>query len=139
MPLFTIESTFDLPVFRHASYDAPDLASACQLALQDDDWSQQRGSWDGSGATYITGAWAGRDTAYAAGATEYTVPLPFTAQLDQLAGLLAEAMAQDLAFSGFGCELPVWFAAWRERVRAVLPNLDHLARPDSADASGALT
>lgn len=64
MPVFTIEATYHLPVYRHRSYDAPTLAEACRLAVEDDDWSHEKHDHDSAGETFITGAWQGRDVAY---------------------------------------------------------------------------
>jgi hypothetical protein len=70
MPKFTIESTFDLPVFRHTTYDAPDAATAFALALADDQWDASKQDYDSCGETRLTGAWEGEDTAYSGTAVE---------------------------------------------------------------------
>lgn len=57
MPIFIIETTFRLPVYRRRRYVADTLAEACRLAIEDDSWSQQREDIDGSGDTYVTGIW----------------------------------------------------------------------------------
>lgn len=57
MPIFIIETTFRLPVYRRRRYAADTLAEACRLAIADDNWSQQKEDIDGSGDTYVTGIW----------------------------------------------------------------------------------
>ncbi len=57
MPIFIIETTFRLPVYRVRRYEADTLAEACRLAIADDNWSQQKEDIDGSGDTYVTGIW----------------------------------------------------------------------------------
>jgi hypothetical protein len=64
MPTFTIETAFHLPVYRHRSITADTLEEACRLAIADEDWWDQKHDYDNSGATYISGAWAGEDAAY---------------------------------------------------------------------------
>jgi len=64
MPSFTIESTYRLPMFRHRTYDAPTLADACRLAIDDEDWFNQKEDYESAGPTYLTGVWPGNDTAY---------------------------------------------------------------------------
>ena len=64
MRRFTIETTYRLPVYRQRSYEAETLEEACRLAVEDDDWSEQKEDYESSGETYVTGAWPGEDTAY---------------------------------------------------------------------------
>jgi hypothetical protein len=64
MPRFTIETTYGLPIYRQRAYDAETLEEACRLAIEDDDWSEQKEDYESSGETYVTGAWPGEDTAY---------------------------------------------------------------------------
>ena len=64
MPHFTIETTYRLPVYRHRTYEANTLDQACQLAIEDDDWSNETSDTDSSGETYVSGIWPGTDTAY---------------------------------------------------------------------------
>ena len=65
MPIFTIETTYRLPVFRHRSYEAETIADACRLAIEDDDWSHEMHDYESAGETYVTGLWQGRDVAIA--------------------------------------------------------------------------
>lgn len=64
MPVFTIETTYRLPVFRQRSYEAETIADACRLAIEDDDWSHEKHDHESAGETFITGVWQGRDVAY---------------------------------------------------------------------------
>jgi hypothetical protein len=64
MPVFTIETTFHLPVYRHRSITAETLEQACRLAIADEDWWDQKHDYDNSGVTYVSGAWPGDDAAY---------------------------------------------------------------------------
>lgn len=57
MPIFIIETTFRLPVYRRHRYEADTLEQACRLAIEDENWSQQKEDIDGSGDTYVTGIW----------------------------------------------------------------------------------
>ncbi|MGC0600747.1 hypothetical protein, partial [Escherichia coli] len=65
MPIYTIETTYRLPVHRQRSYEAADLAAACRLAVEDD-WDGEKHDHETAGETYVTGVWKGRDTAYQA-------------------------------------------------------------------------
>jgi len=75
MHRFTIETTYRLPVYRQRTYEAETLEQACRLAIEDNDWSEQKEDYDCSGDTYVTGAWPGEDAAYSA--TAFAVPSQF--------------------------------------------------------------
>jgi hypothetical protein len=60
MPRFTIETTYRLPVYRQRTYEAETIEQACRLAIEDDDWPEQKEDYDCSGDTYVTGAWPAR-------------------------------------------------------------------------------
>jgi hypothetical protein len=64
MPTFTIETTYHLPVYRHRSYEAGTIEEACKLAIEDDDWSDEKRDYESAGETYVSGAWQGHDAAY---------------------------------------------------------------------------
>jgi hypothetical protein len=64
MPVFTIETTYHLPIYRHRTYAADTLEDACRLAIQDDDWRFERRDYDNSGDVHVSGAWLGPDMAY---------------------------------------------------------------------------
>lgn len=64
MPVFTIETTYRLPVFHQRTYTADSLEAACDQAIADTDWSDQKDDLDTSGPTFVTGVWRGADAAY---------------------------------------------------------------------------
>lgn len=64
MPLFTIEATYRLPVYRHATYEAETPEAACRLAIEDGDWDDGKRDYESAGETYVTGIWSGADAAY---------------------------------------------------------------------------
>ena len=72
MPVFTIETSYRLPVYRQANYAAATIEDACRLALTDDDWSSERPDYETSGESIISGVWLGADSAYRGGA----LPVP---------------------------------------------------------------
>ncbi|CAH1661555.1 hypothetical protein [Chelatococcus asaccharovorans] len=72
MPIFTIETTYRLPVYRQRNYEADGLAEACRLTVEDDDWDNEKQDYETAGETYVTGAWEGRDSAYSGP----SVPVP---------------------------------------------------------------
>ena len=68
MPLFTIETTNRLPVYRHRTYEAASIDDACRLAIDDDDWSDEKHDHESAGETYVTGIWEGESAAYSCAA-----------------------------------------------------------------------
>ena len=68
MPLFTIETTYRLPVYRHQTYEAASIDEACRLAIDDDDWSDEKRDHESAGETYVTGIWDGECAAYSGAA-----------------------------------------------------------------------
>lgn len=94
MSRFTIETTYRIPYYRHAVYDAATSEEACRLAIEDDDWSCELPDHKRAGPTYVTGIWKGAGAAYEG----KNIPVPsefdetiqrkadhFTELLDQLA------------------------------------------------------
>ncbi|CAN7631219.1 MULTISPECIES: hypothetical protein [Rhizobium/Agrobacterium group] len=65
MPAYTIETTYTLPVFRHATYFADTPEAACKAALGDDNWESLKKDYDSSGEIHVTGIWEGENAAYA--------------------------------------------------------------------------
>ena len=72
MPMFTIEASYRLFVYRQANYEAETIEEARRLALADDDWSGKRLDYETSGETTISGVWLGADSAHRGAA----LPLP---------------------------------------------------------------
>ena len=64
MPIFTIEATYRIPIYRQRSYEADTLAEACRLAIEDDDWEGQKEDCETAGETYVTGIWPGDVSPY---------------------------------------------------------------------------
>ena len=64
MPVFTIETTYHLPVFRQRTIDAPSVEEACRQAIEDDDWDNARRDYESAGETFVTGVWQGAEAAY---------------------------------------------------------------------------
>jgi hypothetical protein len=56
MPKFVIERQYLLPIYQRLIIDAPDITTACQKAVEDDDWESAEEDGDGSGATTIKAA-----------------------------------------------------------------------------------
>ena len=83
MPLWTIETTYRLPVYRHKTYEANTLAQACRLAIEDDDWSQEKRDYESGGETYVTGIWSGSDAAYSG--DSHAIPSHYTEAHQRLA------------------------------------------------------
>ena len=51
MPKFVIEREYLVPMYQRLIIDAPDVTTACQEALEDDDWESAEEDGDGSGPT----------------------------------------------------------------------------------------
>lgn len=83
MPVFTVETTYRLPVYRQRSYQAETLEEACALAVADEGWDDEKSDVETSGDTYVTGVWEGRDAAY--GGRALAVPSRFNEQLQRKA------------------------------------------------------
>lgn len=64
MPLFTVETTYHLPIYRQRTYEAETIDHACQLAIADEGWSDEQSDVDSSGDTFVSGVWPGADAAY---------------------------------------------------------------------------
>jgi hypothetical protein len=56
MPKYVIERQYLLPIYQRLIIDAPDIATACQEAVENDDWESAEEDGDGSGATTINAA-----------------------------------------------------------------------------------
>ena len=53
MPKFVIERQYLLAIYQRLIIDAPDIATACWKAVENDDWESAEEDGDGSGATTI--------------------------------------------------------------------------------------
>jgi hypothetical protein len=56
MPKFVIERQYLLPIYQRLIIDAPDIVTACQEAVENDDWENAEEDGDGSCATTISAA-----------------------------------------------------------------------------------
>jgi hypothetical protein len=83
MPLWTIETTYRLPVYRHKTYEAETLAQACRLATEDDDWQHEKPDRESAGETYVTGIWSGEDAAHSG--TAQSIPSHYTETYQRIA------------------------------------------------------
>jgi hypothetical protein len=118
MPHFTIETTYHLPIFRHRTYEADTLNQACQLAVEDNDWSNEKSDTDTSGATYVSGIWPGIGSAYTGSALP--IPSQFAETIQRKAGhfeillglLKILAHVEDLEAP----DLPLWLPKARSAV-----------------------
>lgn len=97
MPLYLIETSYHLPIYRHAAFEAASPKEACHRALEDDDWSNQRADFDCAGETYVSGIWLG---AKAYEAESLPVPTQFdenvlrrASHFNEMLALLKEAAA----------------------------------------------
>lgn len=72
MPKFTLELTYELPVYVHRVIEAETVEAAIAFALESEDWEKAAKDYDSSGPTYVTGAWAGEVEPY----TSDGLPIP---------------------------------------------------------------
>lgn len=118
MSHFTIEATYRIPVYRQSTYEADTVEQACRLAIEDDDWSDQKEDYESSGETYVTGAWPGADTAYRV--TALSVPSQFgetpQRKADHFETLLGILKVLAHASDGAASDIPFW----RQRADAAI-------------------
>jgi hypothetical protein len=132
MPLFTIETTYRLPVFRQRTYDAETIDQACRLAIGDDDWSDEKADVESSGDTYVTGVWPGADAAYKGSAAP--VPSQFRETIQRKADHF-EALLGILKVLAHAPEVTAPDAAfWRPRAEAAITKAETIlaGAPDPA-------
>ena len=105
MPVFTIETTYRLPVYRHQTYEAATIDEACRRAIDDDDWSDEKCDYESAGETYVTGIWSGENAAYSGAAqpipshhveTPQRVALHFEVLLGIVKGLASQSDTERL-------------------------------------------
>lgn len=132
MPIFTVEATYHLPLYRQCSYKTATPEQACRLAIDDDRWGDAKEDVDTSGETYVIGIWKGRSAACSG--PEVPVPDAFgeTVQrkaelFDNLIAILREpARPLDLSQHEFG--------QWLPRAVAVLAKADAITGSPAASA-----
>ena len=144
MAKFTIEATYRLPLYWQRTYDAETLAEACRRAIEEEDWDAAREDYDNCGATFVSGAWEGIDSAYRGPAL--SIPGQFAEAVQRQAdhfeptlGMLKIlAYADDLRAP----DLPTWLPRARaliakaEAILAGEPDPD--PDPDPAGAAGSV-
>lgn len=91
MPVYVIETTYHLPVYRQRRYDAETLDDACHLAIEDEGWDDGRSDVDTSGETFVTGIWQDAKRAYQG--TALPIPASFDETVQRKAELFAELLA----------------------------------------------
>ena len=126
MPLYTIETTYHLPVYRQGTYEAASADEACKLAINDDDWSCELPDHETAGETFLTGIWRGRDAAYEGEAVDAPRRFGQTVQrkaelFDTLVRLLREP-AQPMGLSRHD------FDSWLLRALAAIAAADGIFR-----------
>ncbi|CCV16360.1 hypothetical protein [Mesorhizobium sp. STM 4661] len=135
MPTFTIETTYRLPVFRQRSYEAETLEAACRLAIDDDDWSDQKEDYETSGETYVTGAWTGDVAPYST--PDLNVPVQFDETVQRKAdmfGTLLDLLQESARPMGLSHHD---FQRWLPRAKAAIATAKAIAdgRVDPIDAT----
>ena len=122
MPIYTVETTYRLPVYRQRSYKAATPEQACGLAIDDDRWGDAKEDVDTSGETYVTGIWKGRSAAYSG--KEIVVPEEFGETVQRKAALfdaLVEIVREPARPMGLSQQQ---FEHWLPRAIAVLAKAD---------------
>ena len=118
MATFTIETTYRLPVFRQRSYEADTLAAACRLAIEDDDWSDQKEDYESSGETYVTGAWPGDTQPYSG--PSLAIPAQFGESLQRKSEHFEVLLGLLKVFAHAPEGNPADAPYWRERADAAI-------------------
>lgn len=130
MPVYTIETTYTLPIFRHRTYIADTPGEACKAALVDDNWESLQRDHDAAGEVHITGIWEG-EKAYHTGSS-FPVPSQFdealqrrSAHFEILLGLLKmmvhDTGAMRVSSSGWLAKA-AWAVARGEAILAYAPD-----------------
>ena len=121
---FVVETAYHLPVSRHLQVDVSSLEEACRLAIDDDNWEDERSDYENAGERYVTGIWTDTDRAYSG----RTVPVPERFQetvqrkaeiFDALLALLKEP-AQPMGLSHHE------FESWRLRALEVITRAESI-------------
>jgi hypothetical protein len=118
MPIFTIEATYRIPIYRQRSYEADTLAEACRLAIEDDDWEGQKEDYETAGETYVTGAWAGDVSPYSVPALP--VPSHFGESLQRKAEYFEVLLGLLKIFAHPPEGVLPDEASWRQRAQAAI-------------------
>lgn len=125
MTIYTIETTYHLPVYRERTYEADTLEEACRAAAAEDDWDDAKRDYESSGETYVTGIWEGADTAYAGSAI--AIPEQFGETIQRKAELfdvLVDLLREPARVMGLSRDQ---FADWLPRALDALSTADAIA------------
>jgi hypothetical protein len=118
MPIFTIEATYRVPIYRQRSYEADTLAEACRLAIEDDDWEGQKEDCETAGETYVTGIWPGDVSPYSVPALP--VPSHFGESVQRKAEHIEVLLGLLKIFAHAPEGDPADDLAWRHRAHAAI-------------------
>jgi hypothetical protein len=137
MPVFTIETTYRLPVYRQRSYEAETFEAACALAIADEGWDDEKSDVETSGDTYVTGAWDGRDAAYRGGAL--SIPSRFGEQAQRRADHFEVLLGLLKVFAHAPDAEPSDGPFWRQRLDAAIAKAKAIlaGEPDPEAVEGA--
>jgi hypothetical protein len=136
MPVFTIETTYRLPVYRQRRYEAETLEAACALAIADEGWDDEKSDVETSGDTYVTGAWEGRNAAYRGGRC---IPSQFGEQIQRKADHHEVLLGLLKVFAHAPDAEPADGPFWRQRLDAAIARAEAIlaGEPDPEDVGGA--
>ena len=137
MPIFTIETTYRLPIYRQRSYEAETLEAACALAIADEGWDDEKSDVETSGDTYVTGVWDGRDAAYRGRAL--SIPSQFSEQVQRRADHFEVLLGLLKVFAHTPRTEPPDGPFWRERLEAAIVKAEAIlaGQPDPEEIGGA--
>lgn len=137
MPIFTIETTYRLPVYRQRSYEAETLDDACALAIADEGWDDEKSDVETSGDTYVTGAWDGLDAAYLG--RVLSIPSQFGEQLQRRADHFEVLLGLLKVFAHARDAEPADGPFWRQRLDVAIAKAEAIldGEPDPEAVGGA--
>jgi hypothetical protein len=125
MTIYTVETTYHLPVCRWRTYEADTPEAACLAAVDDEGWEDGEEDVDTSGETHVTGIWEGEHAAYSA--PPLAIPDAFRETIqrkadlfDDLVALLRE-LARPMGLSRHE------FERWLPRALAALADADAIS------------
>lgn len=113
MPVFMVETTYKLPVYRERVYEASSPEHACLRAVLDTNWEDEKADIEASERTFVSGVWEGAVEADPARALP--IPEKFY-DVNQNKSALFDAMLRLLAA---GCSSNSC-GAWRDEAQRVL-------------------
>jgi hypothetical protein len=135
MPVFTIETTYRLPVYRQRCYEVETLDAACVLAIADEGWDDEKSDVETSGDTYVTGAWEGRNAAYRGRALG--IPSQFGEQIQRKADHYEVLLGLLKVFAHAPDAEPSDGPFWRQRLDAAIAKAEAiLAGEPDPEAGG---